>query len=707
MGNDQPARDQPAAGPSAAVKQPRLRPCREVAWTLHDELGERVAAAIEQWILPLPHANPAILEMFRERDLQPPNDRCPWEGEYAGKYLTHCVQIYRLTRSAKLRTHLQWFVDQLRSVQAADGYLGPWPPGSRLTGNAPNSVLKKDGTVRLLPTWDAWGHYHIMLGLLLWYRETADAGALDCVRRIADLLCATYLDGTRLYATSPGCEEMNMACLHGLSLLYPHAPKPEYRQLMRQIETDLEQPQCGDYIRVALAGKEFYEGRKPRWESLHVIQGIVELYYLTGDDRHRRAFEQIWWSIARSDRHNNGGFSSGEMAAGNPYDNGPIETCCTIAWMALSIDMLKLTGNPIVADEIELSLLNSGLGFLSRSGRWCTYNTPMEGTRGAFVIDHNWQAKPGAPELNCCAVNAPRSLGMIGEWGVMEAAGGLAINYYGPGAVQTRTPAGHPIRLTQKTDYPASGRIALALELDEPEKFTLQLRVPQWSGTTGLALNGTPLPGPRPGAYADITREWRSGDRITLDLDLSLHYWVGEHDYAGRSSIYRGPILLAYDPRLNGAGNAGGPGDAGDAENEGNATDARDSADAGVSVDVGDSANAGDSAGAGGAAGAADAGATGATGAAGRPQLDAAHMPETTAPFDGWLTPWLQFQYPTRAGGQVTLCDFASAGATGNHYLTWFEVANLEPTPFSPTNTVRSSRSGEPSAGSRQLELPL
>lgn len=615
----------------AAERRPRLVPCHDVAWTLSGEVGARVAAAIDQWILPLPQANPALLEMFRERDLQPAHDRCPWEGEYAGKYLTHCVQIWRLTRSEELRRHLEWFVHELRSLQAADGYLGPWPRGSRLTGAAPNCVLRKDGSVTPLATWDAWGHYHIMLGLLLWYRESGDDAALDCVRRIADLMCATYLHGTRLYATSPGCEEMNMACLHGLCLLYPHVPKPDYLRLIRQIEADLEQQQCGDYVRAALAGEEFYQGRKPRWESLHVIQGIGELYYLTGDERYRRAFEQIWWSIVRHDRHNNGGFSSGEQASGNPYDNGPIETCCTIAWLALSVDMLKLTGNPIVADEIELSLLNSGLGFLSRSGRWCTYNTPMEGTRGAFVIDHNWQAKPGAPELNCCAVNAPRSFGLIGEWGVMEGAGGLVINYFGRSRTRTRTPGGNQIRIAQDTDYPVSGRIEIAIEPEAPESFTVQLRVPQWSRTTGLALNGSPLACPRAGTYAAIAREWRRGDRLTLELDLSLHYWVGERDCARHSSVYRGPILLAHDPRLNADG-GGQP-----------------------------------------------------------PRFDASGMDETRSSFAGWLQPWLQVRYPSRSG-TATLCDFASAGATGNPYRTWFDVANVKRAEFARTNTLRSSR---------------
>ena len=73
---------------------------------------------------------------------------------------------------------------------------------------------------------------------------------------------------------------------------------------------------------------------KPRWESLHPILALAELARIDGDERCRKAFANLWWSIARLDRHNNGGFSSGEQAQGNPYHRGAIETCCTIAWMA-------------------------------------------------------------------------------------------------------------------------------------------------------------------------------------------------------------------------------------------------------------------------------------------------------------------------------------------------------------------------------------
>jgi uncharacterized protein len=606
---------------------------KEIKCDLYGEIGDRVKAVIDQWILPLVKSNPAILEMFRERDIEPLRNMSPWEGEFAGKYLTHCVQIFRLTRSDILKEHIQWFVDELISLQAEDGYLGPWPKDSRLTGKASNCNIVTLNKVLLLPTWDAWGHYHIMLGLLYWYQESRDPKVLACVCRIADLFCRLFLfTSQHVYSISPGYEEMNMACIHAFCLLYEVTGVERYLELVRQIEKDLETPPCGDHIRAGLEGKDFYKGSKPRWESLHIIQGIAELYYITGEERYRKAFENTWWSIVRTDRHNTGGFSSGEKAVGNPYDNAaPIETCGTIAWMAVSVDMLKITGNSIIADEIELSLMNAGLASLSKSGRWCTYNTPMDGDRRAFFVDYNFQARPGSPELSCCAVNAPRCLGMISDWAVMEQEDGLALNYFGQSTIQTRSPAGNWIVLTQQTEYPASGRILITLDLESAEVFDLRLRIPQWSKRTVLAINGQTLTEAKAGEYSLVRREWKTGDVIDLTLDMSLHYWIGEGNYEGKGSIYRGPILMSYDPRFRRVG-----------------------MDAPL-------------------------------------ELDVARIYETRTSHDTWLKPWLLFEYLTEGGKKLVLCDFASAGSSGSQYMSWFRLKNVKKTEFSQKNTFRSS----------------
>ena len=143
--------------------------------------------------------------MFADRDKRPPRDLLPWSGEFAGKYLTGAVLTLRLTRDPALKRYVARFVARLVALQADDGYLGPFPLDNRLEG--------KQGT------WDAWGHYHIMLGLLLWHEDTGDPQALCAASRIGDLLCRKFLrTGKRIVDT--GSAEMNHAVIHSLGLLY-------------------------------------------------------------------------------------------------------------------------------------------------------------------------------------------------------------------------------------------------------------------------------------------------------------------------------------------------------------------------------------------------------------------------------------------------------------------------------------------------------
>ena len=465
------------------MKRPKCSRIPQTTYRFRGHLANYLAGVTEQWLKAAPLANPGMLEIFRDRDRQPLRDMVPWAGEFAGKYLTSAVQILRLTQDATLKAFIRGFVNQLVQLQDADGYLGPWPQGSRLTGEAPN-VGGKAGN-----TWDAWGHYHIMLGLILWYEESSNKKALDSAIRIADLICRKFLGKTRNRLVDTGSTEMNLAVVHTLCLLYRKTKTERYLDMALEIVDQFavegpDGPLAGDYLRSGLAGREFYETPKPRWESLHPIMGMAELYWITGEDQYRNAFEQIWWSIVRLDRHNNGGFSSGEKAQGNPYHQGAIETCCTIAWIAASVEMLRLTESSVVADEIELSTLNSVTGLHSHTGRWVTYNTPMDGVRRASAHDIVFQAREGTPELNCCSVNGPRGLGIVSDWALMRCRGGLILNWYGASTMKARLSSGVTVELAQKTEYPRTGKIAINVSPSRPAQFVLKLRIPYWSSNT-------------------------------------------------------------------------------------------------------------------------------------------------------------------------------------------------------------------------------
>jgi uncharacterized protein len=609
---------------------PKARPSLERVAGAHFDVqglvGERLAANRARWLLVAPDANPGMLQMFRDRDRQPVRDLVPWAGEFAGKYLTSAVLCLRLTDDPELREYVARFVRQLLAAQDEDGYLGVFPREYRLAGRS----VKPDGTP--MRTWDAWNHYHCLLGLLLWHQQTGDAEALRACRRAADLICRLFLDTDRRLVET-GSEEMNLAPIHVFCLLYRQTGEARYLRMARAIEADFEQPPAGDYVRTALAGVPFHETPKPRWESLHDIQGIAELYFITGDTRYRDAFEHIWWSILEHDRHNTGGFSSGEKAQGNPYHPGAIETCCSIAWIALSIDMLRLTGLSVAADEIELSTFNAVLGAQSPTGRWWTYDTPMDGVRQASHHSIVFQSRPGTPELNCCAVNGPRGLGMLSEWAVMTDGRDIFLNDYTPGTIRLALPGGNSLQLTKETRYPADGRIVIQIDPDQPGASPLHLRVPYWSRKTRLQVNGTPVDGVVPGTYCRLERHWSRGDRLELILDFQPRLWVGEREATGKASIYRGPLLLAYDPRFN-------------------------------TIDPED-----------------------------LPMLNPAAV-DAMRPSQGegesGTPAHLMMRLPT-ARGDLMLCDFASAGAAGNPYRTWLPFEGVSAEPFSHRNPLRAT----------------
>ena len=137
---------------------------------------------------------------------------------------------------------------------------------------------------------------------------------------------------------------------------------------------------------------------------------------------------------------------------------------------------------------------------------------------------------------------------------------------------------------------------------------------------------------PSPGAYAVVRRTWRPGDVVDLSLDLSPHFWAGERELECRTSIYRGPILLAYDRVFN-------------------------------EMDPDDV-----------------------------PVLDVSDVGGEAVGRECHVKPWMLFRVRAKDGRDTMLCDYASAGATGTPYRSWLPVEGVSPTPFSRENPMRIVR---------------
>lgn len=591
------------------IKQKALLfPATNASFELDGYLRKRIDRSIQNYFLETPESSPAILQVLRDRDRLPlRKPLMPWAGEFAGKYLTGAEMVWRLTSNTELKKTIDQFVHDLIACQDANGYLGPFPKETRLTGK----------------NWDVWGHYHCMYGLMLYYEDTGYEPALKACKKAADLLCETFGPGKPSLTCDGEGGQMNMAVCHGLILLYKKTGISKYLDMANFIVNEAwNEEVAGKYLNSVLTGKSIVEFPRHRWEAIHDWQVLGELYQLTGDTKYRTALEKIYYDGVDGDRHNTGGITAGEGFTGSPYNQGAIETCCTVAWGAFSVDVLRITGNSRIADEIEWSTFNSALGAIPYSGKVCAYNVPMNGTRAFGGTELSWQSPMAGPDLNCCAVNAYRPLGMISQWALMQSSEESVVNFYGSGKISTTLPSNNLLVLTQDTEYPAEGLVKIMLTLNKPETFTLKLRIPFWSINTGIKINGRPIPEKaESGSYLSLKRTWKSGDKIDLSLDFNLRFWYGDKECKGKVSVFRGPILCTYDARFN------------------------DFDPAQI------------------------------------PELETASLTFERKKFDGTIEPWVYGILKDKQGAQIKICDFSSAGQSGNQYCSWLPMKTGTTTP--------------------------
>ncbi len=211
--------------------------------------------------------------------------------------------------------------------------------------------------------------------------------------------------------------------------------------------------------------------------------------------------------------------------------------------------------------------------------------------------------------------------------------------------------SGQLVTLRQETQYPLSGAIHLVVTPAQPVEFTLRLRIPYWSHNTTIQCSSAPQAPVQPGRYVEIRRLWQPGDSVDIQLDFTPHFWSGERECQDLVSIYRGPILLAYDQRYN---RQRGAQVRAALIPEDPLKISRDLLPA--------------------------------------PLIDADQLDPQPLAWEDWHSPMLLLQARTAQGEPLYLCDFASAGATGTLYRSWLPITRALPSlPFTRANPLRSA----------------
>ena len=203
--------------------------------------------------------------------------------------------------------------------------------------------------------------------------------------------------------------------------------------------------------------------------------------------------------------------------------------------------MLKLTRklyawnpDPRFFDYYERALLNHRLGTINGDGQTQYYLGVVPGSWRAFAtkFDSFW----------CCTGTGTEEYAKLNDSIYFHDADGVYVNLFIASELNW---AERNFRLRQETAFPEEGRTMLTIDADQPVRLTLRVRIPQWARQSSVKINGKLSDvAAAPGSYLAIARTWTKGDRVEIELPMSLDSeWMAD-DHSLRAFLY-GPLVLA------------------------------------------------------------------------------------------------------------------------------------------------------------------
>ncbi len=224
---------------------------------------------------------------------------------------------------------------------------------------------------------------------------------------------------------------------------------------------------------------------------------------------------------------------------GNPFITKHFETQCgSWAGFKLCKYLIRFTGEARYGDWIERLTCN-GIGA----------SLPMDNGRVMYDSDYHLG---GAVKLNtpdgwtCCTGTRSMAIADYADLACFHGRDGLYVNLFTPFTV--RWPHdGQTVVLRQRTAFPESNEIELAVSLPKTARFGLRVRKPGWLAAEPTAsLNGRPvkLTADAQG-WLGLQREWSDGDTLRIVLPIKLEWEALDAKQPYPGAVRCGPVVLA------------------------------------------------------------------------------------------------------------------------------------------------------------------
>jgi DUF1680 family protein len=449
---------------------------------------------------------------------------CELRGHFAGgHYLSACAQMYAGTGDEELKTKADAMVEQLALCQKSlkNGYLSAFP------------MEEFDRLREGRPVWAPFYTLHkIMAGHFDMYQYTGNQQALETLEQMATWvgrwsgpLSEDHMQRV-LEVEQGGMFEVlcNLAAATG---------KWQYLGTARRFEHK-------DFFDPLAAFRDELKGLHTNTNIPKVI-GAARFYEITGDRRYYDISTFFWDTVTSRRSYCTGNSSDGEhwtTPAGDlsgTLNEWTEECCCAYNMLKLTRHLFGWSADPRLMDYYERALYNSRLGtqddqgmkgyfYPLGTGYWKYYNTRY---------DSFW----------CCTGTGVEDFSKFTNTIYYHDDHGIYVNLYIASEVSWPEKG---VRLRQETRFPEQEGSAFVIEADHPVEMALNLRIPYWATKGGsVKLNGQTLPiFSNPGSYLTLNRTWKNGDRVQIDLPMSLRTEQLAGDPSHQAVMY-GPLVLA------------------------------------------------------------------------------------------------------------------------------------------------------------------
>jgi DUF1680 family protein len=482
------------------------------------------------------------------------------------KWFEGLVSVYAITKDKQLEQLMDQIIEVIALSQREDGYIHTPVIIEQIKNNYSETEFQE----RL--DFETYNMGHLMTAACVHYRATGKTSLLDVARKATDFLYNYYQAASHALAQNAICPSHYM----GVTEMYRTTGDPRYLELARgliDIRSMVKDGTDHNQDRIPFRQQTKAIGHAVRANYLYA--GATDVYMETGDDSLLNALDLIWHDLVERKLYITGGCGAlydGVSPDGTTYDQRSIqqvhqaygrdfqlpnltahnESCANIGNIMWNWRMVLATSRAQYMDLMELTMYNSLLAGVSLDGTGYFYTNPLCVKDDiTFTLRWSKEREEYISYCNCCPPNTIRTVAGIHNYVYCHSDEGLWVNIYSGNRLSTTLKNGSSIKLTQVTEYPWDGNIKIILEEAPKGAFSIFLRIPGWSDTAVIKVNGTLTDMTAiPGAYAEINRKWKNGDILQLILPMKTILVEANplvEETRNQVAVKRGPVVYCLE----------------------------------------------------------------------------------------------------------------------------------------------------------------